>query len=589
MTGRSTSWFDRGQLKALFKGVRPARPAVPETEPPEAEPPLEPPLVREPAPPPIAEPAARAPSDDAPATDEGPREAGKVEARAHAREPAVESTSAGEKESSPAAIEIETPVAPEPASAREADAGPPEGQALRPENQAATHTAPPAPPPVAAPLPPAPAPVPPPAPPTPDPISEELWRQSEALLHLARGQAATQALEERLWEITETAAAVLSLARASVWTFDDERTRLTCSDFYSAARDAHESGQAQSARDYPLYFAALHSERPIVAHDAKADPRTRELVGHAGPPLQSRIEAPVFVAGRLAGVVRLEHEGSSRRFEHHHERFAASLADLCGLALEAQERRLKEAVAKVGEERVRAQRDALAELSRGESLARGRVEGLLHEVTESGVRVLRAERCSVWVWAPDYKSLFCLDAYDRAAARHDRGAEMTEERAPRYFEALRSGGRLVTPDARQDPRLAELLRDGLVPPGISARLEAPVHLVGSLAGVLWCERAGSPRSWLADEERFVEALAGFVALSIATSERRRTDSELRRALQDLDRTQPRLCRTAPEGAPRRFDEDLGDASTAIHEVRLAVLMNSPISHQTCTWVVPTLA
>ena len=25
MTGRSTSWFDRDELKALFKGVRPAR------------------------------------------------------------------------------------------------------------------------------------------------------------------------------------------------------------------------------------------------------------------------------------------------------------------------------------------------------------------------------------------------------------------------------------------------------------------------------------------------------------------------------------------------------------------------------------
>ena len=570
MTGRSTSWFDRGQLKALFKGVRPARPAVPETEPPEAEPPLEPPLVREPAPPPTPEPTARATGDDAPATDEGPRETEKVEAKdASATESAVESTSAGGAESSssepssppsapssPPAIDMEPPAAAEPASAPEAHARPPEDHPPHPEGQT-----------TAAPLPPAPAPAAPPAPPTPDPISEELWRQSEALLHLARGQAATQALEERLWEITETAAAVLSLARASVWTFDDdERTRLSCSDFYSAARDAHESGLAQSARDYPLYFAALHSERPIVANDAKADPRTRELVGASAPSTEARIEAPIFVAGRLAGVVRLEHEGSPRRFEHHQERFAASLADLCGLALEAQERRLKEAVAKVGEERVRAQRDALAELSRSEALARGRVEGLLHEVTESAVRVLRAERCSVWVWAPDYKSLFCLDAYERAAARHDRGAEVTEERAPTYFEALRSGGRLATPDARQDRRLAELLRDGLVPPGISARLEAPVHLVGSLAGVLWCERAGSPRSWLADEERFVEALAGFVALSIATSERRRTDNELRRALEDLDRTEPRLPgagagaeRSREARAPDAFDEDLGDA------------------------------
>jgi GAF domain-containing protein len=420
------------------------------------------------------------------------------------------------------------------------------------------------------------APADPPPPPSPLPAaseaaeltSESLWRQSEAILHLARGQAATQALEERLWEITETAASVLSLARASVWTFEDEeRTRLLCADFYSAVRDVHESGQAQASRDYPLYFAALHSERPIVAHDAKADPRTRELQGGSLVASQSRIEAPIFVAGRLTGVLRLEHDGSPRRFEHHEERFASSLGDLAGLALEAQERRLKEAVARVGEERVRAQRDALAELSRSEALTRGQLSGVLHEVTEAATRVLRLERTSVWVYAPDYRSLFCLDAFEKAAARHSRGAEIAAERAPVYFDSLLAGGRLSLTDAREEPRLAELVAEGHVPPGIAARLEVPIHLLGRLAGVLWCERAGTPRSWLADEERFAEALAGFVALVIATSERRRNENELRRALDDLDRSAtpaaeaegPPAAPKAAERAPDAFDEDLGDA------------------------------
>ena len=268
------------------------------------------------------------------------------------------------------------------------------------------------------------------------------------------------------------------------------------------------------------------------------------------------------MAGRLAGVLRLEHEGSPRRFEHHEEAFASSLADLSGLALEAQERRLREAVARVGEERVRAQRDALAELSRSEALTRGRIEGVLNEVTEATARVLRIERASVWVYAPDYKSLFCLDLFERSTSRHLRGAEIAEAQAPAYFETLRAGGRLATADARDDGRLAELVRDGLIPPGISSRLEAPVHLVGRLAGVLWCERAGAPRAWLADEERFVEALAGFVALSIATSERRRTEEELHRTLEDVDRSSSppagEPTPASPPQAPDAFEEDLGD-------------------------------
>jgi GAF domain-containing protein len=83
---------------------------------------------------------------------------------------------------------------------------------------------------------------------------------------------------------------------------------------------------------------------------------------------------------------------------------------------------------------------------------------------------------------------------------------------------------------------------------------------------VWCERAGSPRAWLADEERFAEALAGFVALSVATSERRRSENELRRALEELDRSEvrtaggPAIPSAAPATqAPDAFDEDLGDA------------------------------
>ena len=460
MKGRSTSWFDRGQLKALFKGVRPARPGVAEEE---------------------------APADEAmgerrrglgrrtlrragragpgacrrrPSTFRGPSPAGKGP-RVRPRPPGASvPEEAPPSDGGPAAIATASEPDREPAVTREPGpvqedlvASPPETQAAAPERGGAGRRARAD----AAPASRCPAGRAPAGADT-DLASESLWRQSEAILHLARGQAATQALEERLWEITETAASVLSLARASVWTFEDEeRTRLHCADFYFAVRDVHESGQIQAARDYPLYFAALHSERPIVAPDAKADPRTRELLDGSLAAAQSRIEAPIFVAGRLTGVVRLEHEGLPRRFEHHEERFASSLADLAGLALEAQERRLKEAVARVGEERVRAQRDALAELSRSEALTRGQLNGVLHGVTEAAARVLRLDRASVWVYAPDYQqSLLPRHLRARRGAARPGGRDRGRARSPSTSSPCRPGGgfpdrcpRRATP--RRDP------------------------------------------------------------------------------------------------------------------------------------------
>ena len=81
-----------------------------------------------------------------------------------------------------------------------------------------------------------------------------------------------------------------------------------------------------------------------------------------------------------------------------------------------------------------------------------------------------------------------------------------------------------------EPRLRRAPgRSGIVPPGIAPGSRRPCTSWAAWRASLWCERAGAPRSWLADEERFAEALAGFVALIIATSERRRTENELRRA------------------------------------------------------------
>jgi GAF domain-containing protein len=480
--GPSTSWFDRDELRSLFKSVKPAT----------------------------------APGSPAPAP---------AESEGFVPPPPAEEL----RSESPLPIEDREPVAP----AMDDEPEVPEAPAPEPE-----------------------------APPL-DPAAELTLRQAESLLRLARGQASRQALGERLWEITEAAADVLQVARASVWTFDGpERTRIACRDLYTVERDLHEEGGEQGAGDYPLYFAALHSERPIVTQDARTDPRTHELVASAAPP-QARLECPIFAAGRMAGILRLEHEGGPRRFGHEDERFAATLANLLGLALEVQERREAEARAAASDERQRRQQAALTLLSRSDALTRGRIEDLLTEVTETAVRELAAERSSVWVYAPDFKSLFCLDVFERTSGRHQRGQEIREETAPGYFDTLRAGGRLATEDAREDPRLRELVRDGLVPPGFTGRLEAPLHLFGRLAGRLWVERADTPRPWREEEERFAEALAGFVALGIATSERRKTDAEVQATLSELSGTR---AEAAPGGAapgrtsatPESFEEDLSD-------------------------------
>src|SRR5262249_30077400 len=154
--------------------------------------------------------------------------------------------------------------------------------------------------------------------PEPDFQAEIRRRHVGALVHLPRNQAAARGpLPLRLSDITETAADVLGVSRASIYTYDADRNQIVCQDLYRRGEQTHESGLVQSAADYPLYFAALKSERPMAAQDASRDPRTREFdVSYLDPHgIRSMLDVPVVSVGRMVGLLRLEQVGESHAWE----------------------------------------------------------------------------------------------------------------------------------------------------------------------------------------------------------------------------------------------------------------------------------
>ena len=86
----------------------------------------------------------------------------------------------------------------------------------------------------------------------------------------------------------------------------------------------------------PRYFEALQSERAIRAHDARTDTRTSEFRDGYLVPLgiTSMLDAPVFLRGKMVGVVCHEHTGRPRRWKLHEELLAGSFADFVALVLE---------------------------------------------------------------------------------------------------------------------------------------------------------------------------------------------------------------------------------------------------------------
>ncbi len=169
-----------------------------------------------------------------------------------------------------------------------------------------------------------------------------LRKQSKTLIQLAKSKALQQGnLKAALREITEAAAQTIEVERVSVWLYNIDHSKVECVDLYDTITQVHSSGMSLLKANFPAYFHSLEEQRSIAAHDACNDNRTQEL---SEPYLSafgiaSLLNAPIWLGGRLVGVVCHEHIGRIRQWTLEEENFAGSIADFVTLAIEASERK----------------------------------------------------------------------------------------------------------------------------------------------------------------------------------------------------------------------------------------------------------
>lgn len=183
-----------------------------------------------------------------------------------------------------------------------------------------------------------------PAPLSSDPahVEQRLRRNHQVIMTLARSESLSRgALDESLREITESASKILGVERSSVWVYNADQSAILCLELFQRSTGAHQSGIELPKASFPAYFEALKEERSIAAHDAHTDPRTREFSETYLKPLhiQSMLDAPIRVGGRMIGVLCNEQVGAARTWSIDEEQFASSLADFIALAMESSQRR----------------------------------------------------------------------------------------------------------------------------------------------------------------------------------------------------------------------------------------------------------
>jgi|HigsolmetaAR202D_1030399.scaffolds.fasta_scaffold00245_39 two-component system cell cycle sensor histidine kinase/response regulator CckA len=174
----------------------------------------------------------------------------------------------------------------------------------------------------------------------PAPSDATSLRFEPARLKLARLHARGVPLRE-LWEsLAQIVTEALDIDRIGVWVVIDEGRAIRCRYLYQRSNREMFQGAVLRAQDFPAYFEALESRRTIAASHVLESELARELRQAYFEPLgiTSLLDAPIYLDGRVVGVVCHEHTGTPRQWSGAECDFVSSVADTIARLYQEHER-----------------------------------------------------------------------------------------------------------------------------------------------------------------------------------------------------------------------------------------------------------
>ncbi|MBU0913639.1 MAG: PAS domain S-box protein [Gammaproteobacteria bacterium] len=144
-----------------------------------------------------------------------------------------------------------------------------------------------------------------------------------------------------------TADAVLC-NRVSVWMLSEQGDEMFCLALHQSEGEPQPGQLLLRQADYPHYFAAVASRGWICANDAINDPATSEFAEFYLKPLgiSSMLDAGIMIAGKVVGVLCLEHRGPRRQWHSDEEAFVSAIAAVMAQTLSVAQRKDAEQISK---------------------------------------------------------------------------------------------------------------------------------------------------------------------------------------------------------------------------------------------------
>ena len=152
----------------------------------------------------------------------------------------------------------------------------------------------------------------------------------QAFSDVILAQLENDTLELAAQQITTVLAETLQVSRASIWLYNEDASGIECMNLYERDKQSHSQGFALFKKDFPNYFKTISNNLTLAAEDAHTHFGTAEFSEPYLKPngINSMLDVPIFVEGKMVGVICHEHTGPKRKWTSDEENFAYLMSNI---------------------------------------------------------------------------------------------------------------------------------------------------------------------------------------------------------------------------------------------------------------------